>query len=126
MVGGGRPPFTRLVAGLEAANPFTGPETLERRAGRRFRVRAGANESAFGMSPRAQAAAAAALNRLAWYGDPENHDLRAALAAYHGVDAAQVLVAPASTTCWRCWCGTLTGALSVHVAPVSDFRLGQA
>ena len=89
MVGGGRPPFTRLVAGLEAANPFTGPETLERRAGRRFRVRAEANESAFGMSPRAQAAA---LDRLAWYGDPENHDLRAALAAYHGVDAAQVLV----------------------------------
>lgn len=86
------PPFTRLVAGLEAANPFVGPETLERRAGRRFRVRAGANESAFGMSPRARAAAAGALDRLSWYGDPENYDLRADLAAYHGVDLEQVLV----------------------------------
>ena len=86
------PPFTRLVAGLEAANPFVGPETLERRAGRRFRVRAGANESAFGMSPRARAAAAAALDRLSWYGDPENYELRADLAAYHGVDLEQVLV----------------------------------
>lgn len=86
------PPFTRLVAGLQAANPFVGPETLERRAGRRFRVRAGANESAFGMSPRARAAAAAALDRLSWYGDPENYDLRADLAAYHGVDPEQVLV----------------------------------
>lgn len=86
------PPFTKLVAGLQAANPFVGPETLERRAGRRFRVRAGANESAFGMSPRARAAAAAALDRLSWYGDPENYDLRADLAAYHGVDLEQVLV----------------------------------
>lgn len=87
-----RSQFTRLVAGLEAGNPFTGPETLERRAGRRFRVRAGANESAFGISPRARAAAVAALDRLAWYGDPENYELRADVAAYHGVDITQVLV----------------------------------
>ena len=89
---GGPPPFTELVAGLDAANPFIGPEALERAAGRRFRVRVGANESAFGMSPRARAAAAAALARLSWYGDPENHDLRADLAAYHGVRVDQVLV----------------------------------
>ena len=86
------PPFTRLVAGLDAATPFVGPEALERGTGRRFRVRVGANESAFGMSPRARAAAAAAIERLSWYGDPENHDLRADLAAHHGVDVDQVLV----------------------------------
>ena len=89
---GGPPPFVSLVAGLDAANPFVGPEALERTTGARFRVRVGANESAFGMSPRARAVAAGALDRLSWYGDPENHDLRADLAAYHGVDGGQVLV----------------------------------
>ena len=89
---GGTPPFTRLVAGLDAANPFVGPEALERATGHRFRARVGANESAFGMSPRARAAAAGALERLSWYGDPENHDLRADLAAYHGVGVDRVLV----------------------------------
>jgi histidinol-phosphate aminotransferase len=89
---GGTPPFVSVVAGLDAANPFVGPEALERATGARFRVRLGANESAFGMSPRARAAAAAALDRLSWYGDPENHDLRADLAAYHGVGGDQVLV----------------------------------
>ena len=88
----GAPPFTRLVAGLDAANPFVGPEALERGTGRKFRARVGANESAFGMSPRARVAAAAAIERLSWYGDPENFDLRADLAAYHGVDVDQVLV----------------------------------
>ena len=89
---GGPPPFTSLVAGLDAANPFVGPEALERTTGHRFRARVGANESAFGMSPRARAAAATALERLSWYGDPENHDLRSDLAAYHGVGVDQVLV----------------------------------
>ena len=32
------------------------------------------------------------IERLSWYGDPENYDLRADLAAYHGVDVDQVLV----------------------------------
>ena len=86
------PPFTRLVARLDAASPFVGPEALERTTGRRFRARVGANESACGMSPRAQAAAAAAIERLSWYGDPENYDLRADLAAYHRVEVEQVLV----------------------------------
>ena len=89
---GGTPPFVSLVAGLDAANPFVGPEALERTSGARFRVRVGANESAFGMSPRARQAAAGALDRLSWYGDPENHDLRADLAACHGVGVDQVLV----------------------------------
>ena len=89
---GGVPPFTSLVAGLDAANPFVGPEALERTTGRRFRARLGANESAFGMSPHARAAMSAAIERLSWYGDPENHDLRADLAAYHDVAVDQVLV----------------------------------
>ena len=87
-----RSQFTELVAGLEVGNPFTGPEALERQSERRFRARVGANESAFGISPRARAAATAALDRLAWYGDPENYELRADVAAHLGVDVSQVLV----------------------------------
>src|SRR5947208_871200 len=36
------PPFTRLVADLPATVPFVGPEALERRTGRPFRLRLGA------------------------------------------------------------------------------------
>ncbi len=80
------------IAALPATVPFTGPETLERRAGRGFAARLGANESGFGPSPRAVAAMRAAA-RAAWmYGDPEMWDLRQAIAARHGVTAAQVMV----------------------------------
>ena len=47
------PRFTPLVDSLPATIPFVGPETLERRRGEAFRVRVGANESAFGVSPKA-------------------------------------------------------------------------
>ena len=47
------PKFTSLVDSLPATIPFVGPETLERRRGEMFRVRVGANESAFGVSPNA-------------------------------------------------------------------------
>jgi histidinol-phosphate aminotransferase len=61
--------------------------------GSAFRARVGANESAFGTSSKARAAAAAEIGRLAWYGDPENHDLRVALASHHGISAGEVVVA---------------------------------
>ena len=86
------PPFTELVAGLDASNPFVGPEAIERTTGRPFRARVGANENAFGMSPVARAAAARAAAHLHWYGDPENYALRADLARLHGVGVDQVLV----------------------------------
>ncbi|MCC0067127.1 MAG: pyridoxal phosphate-dependent aminotransferase [Rhodovulum sp.] len=84
--------LTPLAASLPATVPFVGPETQERRLGRPFIARIGANESVFGPSPRAIAAMAEAA-ALAWrYGDPENHDLKAALAAHHGVPAACIVV----------------------------------
>lgn len=86
------PPFTRLVASLPATVPFTGPETLERRSGIPFTLRLGANESAWGPSPRAIAAMQEAAAEVAWYGDPENYDLRAAVAQMHGVGLANVMV----------------------------------
>ena len=78
---------------MQATNPFVGPEAIERDHGHVFRARVGANESAFGMSPRAREAAQATLATLSWYGDPENYELRAALASHHGVEVGEVLVA---------------------------------
>jgi histidinol-phosphate aminotransferase len=74
--------------------PFTGPEALERRTGIPFRARLGANESLFGPSPRAIDAMKAAAEGAWMYGDPENHDLKQALAAHHGVTPAHIAVGP--------------------------------
>ncbi len=84
--------LTPLAAGLPATVPFVGPEAEERRLGRPFTARLGANESVFGPSPHAVAAMAAAAAEAWRYGDPEMHDLRAALAAHHGVRPANIAV----------------------------------
>jgi histidinol-phosphate aminotransferase len=85
------PRLTPLVAALPPTVPFTGPETLERRRGAPFRARLGANESPFGPSPRAVAAMAEAAASAWMYGDPDLHDLRAGLAAHHGIPSAHVM-----------------------------------
>ena len=86
------PRFTRLVDGLPPTVPFVGPETLERRRGKAFRVRVGANESAFGVSPKAADAMRRAIETVAWYDDPEAYELRSAIAARHGVSIDEVLL----------------------------------
>ena len=86
------PRFTDLTALLPATVPFVGPETQERLRGRPFRARLGANESVFGPSPKAVAAIQAAAADVWMYGDPENHDLKHALAALHGTSAANIVV----------------------------------
>ena len=83
---------TPLVASLPATVPFVGPETQERARGTPFRARIGANESVFGPSPKAVAAMQAAAVEAWKYGDPEVHDLRAALAAHHGVTPGNIVV----------------------------------
>ena len=60
--------------------------------GRPFVARIGANESVFGPSPQAVAAMAEAAAGAWRYGDPENFELKAALAAHHGVAPANVAV----------------------------------
>jgi histidinol-phosphate aminotransferase len=82
-----------LVEALPASTPFIGPERLMREQGRHDLVRLGANESAFGPSPRAIAAMSAELDRLAWYGDPDSLDLRDALAAKHGCSPDRITIA---------------------------------
>ncbi|MDI3338709.1 pyridoxal phosphate-dependent aminotransferase [Defluviimonas aestuarii] len=86
------PRYTPLVAGLPATVPFVGPETQERARGRPFAARLGANENTFGPSPKVIEAMASAARDVWMYGDPENHDLKAALAVHHGVAPANIIV----------------------------------
>lgn len=85
-------PFTPIVRELPATVPFVGPEAQERNTGITFRARLGANESCFGPSPKAIAAMQEAVGETWKYGDPENHDLRLALAAHHGVRPENIMI----------------------------------
>lgn len=87
-----RPALTSLAASLPATVPFVGPEALERTRGKAFRARIGANENGFGPSPKAIAAMQAAAGEVWKYADPENHDLKQALATELGVAAGNVVV----------------------------------
>ena len=82
--------LTPLAQSLPASVPFVGPETQERARGAVFDARLGANENAFGPSPRAISAMAETPQWM--YGDPESFELRAALAAHHGCTPANIMV----------------------------------
>jgi len=84
---------TALVAAVPATTPFVAPEELARRVGRESLLRLGANESAFGPSPRAIAAMREAAAFASWYGDPESLALRAALARRHRCTVDEIVVA---------------------------------
>ncbi len=86
------PRYTPLADSLPATVPFVGPETQERQRGAPFVARIGANESVFGPSPKAIEAIQAAAGDIWMYGDPENHDLRHALADHHGVRPDNIIV----------------------------------
>ena len=87
-----RPILTEIVRNLPALVPFVGPEAQERARGRPFRARLGANESVFGPSPTAIRVMQAAAAENWKYSDPESHDLRHAIAAFHGVGAANIVI----------------------------------
>jgi histidinol-phosphate aminotransferase len=83
--------FATIIRDLPPSVPFVGPEALERRSGATIAARLGANESVFGPSPKAIAAMREAA-ALSWrYGDPENHDLKHAIAAKLGVAPENVV-----------------------------------
>lgn len=86
------PNYTPLVRALPSTVPFVGPETQERGMGRPFRARIGANENVFGPSPAAIKAMAEAAAGVWRYGDPENHDLKHALASSLDVQAENIVV----------------------------------
>jgi histidinol-phosphate aminotransferase len=84
--------FSRIVADLPLTVPFVAPEALERRRGRPFRARIGANESPFGPSPAALHAMEQAAAEVWKYGDPENRALIDALSRRIGVADGCVVV----------------------------------
>jgi len=86
------PRLTPLAASLPSSVPFVGPEAQERARGVAFKARLGANESVFGPSPAAIRAMRMASKEVWMYGDPESHDLRAALATKHGIAMDEVVV----------------------------------
>ena len=86
--------LTTHAASLPSTVPFTGPEALERQSGTAFRARLGANETLFGPSPRAVQAMQTAAAEAWMYGDPENHDLKAALARHHRTTPAHIATGP--------------------------------
>lgn len=87
------PLFTPLIDSLPSTVPFVGPEALERkRGGRPFRARLGANENGFGPAPSVIAALQEHAGEVWQYADPENFDLKRALATHLDVAPANVVV----------------------------------
>jgi histidinol-phosphate aminotransferase len=87
-----QPRYTSVVAPLPSTVPFVGPETQERASGIAFKARIGANESVFGPSPKAIAAMREAAAECWKYCDPENHDIKAALAQELGLSSRNIVV----------------------------------
>ncbi|MDG2167038.1 MAG: aminotransferase class I/II-fold pyridoxal phosphate-dependent enzyme [Opitutales bacterium] len=85
-------PFTPLIESLPAYIPFVAPETIERKRGIRFTTRIGANESVFGISPKARAAIENSIDSISCYSDPEWGDLREAIADKHQVHTENISV----------------------------------
>lgn len=84
--------FTPVVRDLPSIIPFVGPDEQERQSGIMFRARLGANESCYGPSPKAIEAMNDAA-KISWqYSDPDNHNLRQALADHYKVGFENVMV----------------------------------
>ena len=86
------PKFTPLIDSLPSSVPFVGPEALERRSGAVIKARIGANESVFGPAPSVIKAVQDHAGDSWMYGDPENHDLKYALAAHLNVAPENICV----------------------------------
>lgn len=86
------PPPAPQIAAVPTTTPFVAPEVLARQWGHADMLRLGANESAFGPSPRAIAAMKAEAHLNSWYGDPESYELRSALANRFGCTPENITV----------------------------------
>ena len=84
--------FTSLSATLPASVPFVGPEAIERNRKLLVKARIGANESGFGPAPSVLEAMKQAVSETWMYADPENFELREALAIYHGISRNNIAV----------------------------------
>ena len=84
--------YTKIVKKLPSSVPFVGPEAQERNLKQFFRARIGANESVFGPSSKATLAMQNEITKTWKYGDPENFDLKHALAKKHMVEFENIVV----------------------------------
>lgn len=84
--------FTALAQSLPSTVPFVGPEAIERGRGLAVKARIGANESGFGPAPSVLEAMRAAAETTWMYSDPENFELREALALHHGVSRDNIAI----------------------------------
>ncbi len=84
--------YTKIVEKLPSSVPFIGPEAQERNLKQVFKARIGANESVFGPSLKATLAMQNEIIKTWKYGDPENFDLKHALAKKHMVKSENIVV----------------------------------
>ncbi|MDK1488979.1 pyridoxal phosphate-dependent aminotransferase [Sinorhizobium sp. 7-81] len=84
--------LTPLIQSLPATIPFVGPEAIERQRGRTIAARIGANESGFGPANSVLLAMQQAAGETWKYADPENYDLKQALAGHLGTSPANIAI----------------------------------
>lgn len=84
--------LTPLSASLPSTVPFVGPEAIERNRGLKVEARIGANESGFGPAPSVLLAMRDAAAETWMYSDPENFELKEALAIHHGVARGNIAI----------------------------------
>jgi histidinol-phosphate aminotransferase len=84
--------FSTVLNSLPDTVPFVSPEELERNRGSVFDARLGANESAFGISPKAEQALHDAIGvpGCSWYGDPLSFHIKNLLEEQIGVRAEEI------------------------------------
>ena len=84
--------FSRIVDSLPESTPFVGPETQQRQRKTQFVARLGANENVFGPSPEVLKEVEKATSDIWMYADPENFDLKQAIATHHGLNIENIVV----------------------------------
>ncbi len=87
------PSYTDIIKKLSSDVPFVGPETQERKLGKKFKSRLGANESVFGPSEIVINAMKSCIEKDIWkYGDPENFELKVALSKKLKVNIENIIL----------------------------------
>jgi histidinol-phosphate aminotransferase len=84
--------FTPLIQSLPSSVPFVGPEALMRKTGVEISARLGANENVFGPAASVIAAMQAQAHEAWKYGDPENYEIKSALAKHLNIAPENIAV----------------------------------
>jgi histidinol-phosphate aminotransferase len=84
------PRAARGVSSLAPYQPGKPVAELERELGIRSIIKLASNENPLGPGAAARAALRAAVDEVGFYPDGSGHDLKRALAAWHGIDAARI------------------------------------